>query len=56
MGLVASLARPGGNATGINFFTAELLAKRVGVLRELLPGATRLGVLINPGDASDAES
>ena len=56
MGLVASLARPGGNATGINFLSSELLAKRVGVLRELLPGATRLGVLINPADASRAGS
>jgi len=56
MGLVASLARPGGNATGINFLSSELLSKRVGVLRELLPGINRLGVLINPGDASRAES
>jgi putative ABC transport system substrate-binding protein len=56
MGLVASLARPGGNATGINFLSSELLPKRVGVLRELLPGINRLGVLINPGDASRAES
>jgi putative tryptophan/tyrosine transport system substrate-binding protein len=56
MGLVASLARPGGNATGINFLSSELVAKRVGVLRELLPGITRLGVLINPNDSSRAES
>ena len=56
MGLVASLARPGGNATGINFLSSELLPKRVGVLRELLPGINRLGVLINPGDASRAKS
>ena len=56
MGLVASLARPGGNATGINFLSSELLPKRVGVLRELLPGINRLGVLINPGDVSRAES
>jgi ABC-type uncharacterized transport system substrate-binding protein len=56
MGLVASLARPGGNATGINFLSTELVAKRVGLLRELLPGITRLGVLINPGDAERAES
>jgi putative ABC transport system substrate-binding protein len=55
LGLVASLARPGGNATGINFFTAELIAKRLGILRELLPGATRIGVLVNPGDARIAE-
>jgi putative ABC transport system substrate-binding protein len=55
LGLVANLARPGSNATGINFFTAELIAKRVGVLRELLPGAVRLGVLVNPGDVRRAE-
>ena len=54
MGLVASLARPGGNATGMNFLSSELVAKRVGVLRELLPGITRLGVLINPNDSSRA--
>jgi putative ABC transport system substrate-binding protein len=56
MGLVMSLARPGGNATGINFLSAELVAKRVGLLRELLPGITRLGALINPSDAERAES
>jgi len=56
MGLVTSLARPSGNATGINFLTAELVAKRVGLLRELLPGATRLGAIINPTDAGRNES
>jgi putative ABC transport system substrate-binding protein len=48
--LVTSIARPG-NATGINYLTAELVAKRVELLRELLPGATRLGAIINPTDA-----
>jgi putative ABC transport system substrate-binding protein len=49
-GLVTSLARPDGNATGISFFTAELVAKQLGLLRELLPGAVRLAVLVNPAD------
>jgi putative tryptophan/tyrosine transport system substrate-binding protein len=47
-GLVSSLSRPGGNVTGINFFSSEVTAKRMGLLRELLPKATRIGVLINP--------
>ena len=54
--LVASVARPGGNATGINFFIAELSAKRVGLLRELIPTATRAGVLVNPANAAIAET
>src|SRR5215472_7946918 len=49
-GLVASLNRPGGNATGVNFFTAELVAKRTQVLRELVPTANRIAVLVNPTD------
>jgi putative tryptophan/tyrosine transport system substrate-binding protein len=52
LGLVDSLNRPGGNATGVNYFISELVAKRMGVLRELVPAAARFGVLINPNETS----
>jgi hypothetical protein len=47
-GLVASLARPGGNLTGVNLFTGELSAKRLEILRDMVPGATHVAVLVNP--------
>jgi putative ABC transport system substrate-binding protein len=51
LGLVASLARPGGNATGVNIFTTELAEKRLGLLRDVVPAATTIAVLSNPSFA-----
>src|SRR5262249_30551263 len=52
LGLVSSLARPGGNLTGVNFFGAEVISKRLELLRELIPGVGRLAVLVNPSSAT----
>ena len=56
LGLVTSLAQPGGNVTGTNFFFAEVAAKRLGLLHELVPKAFRIAVLINPDNGSVAET
>jgi putative tryptophan/tyrosine transport system substrate-binding protein len=56
LGLVASLARPGGNATGLNLFSEEINTKRLGLMHELLPTATRFAALVNPANVSSAKA
>jgi putative tryptophan/tyrosine transport system substrate-binding protein len=55
LGLVANLGRPGGNATGVNFFGGETLAKRLALLHEFVPNAAHVAVLVDPANATSAE-
>jgi putative ABC transport system substrate-binding protein len=56
LGLVASLARPGSNSTGFNFFFSEVVAKRLALLHELVPRAVRVAVIVNPANATTTET
>jgi putative tryptophan/tyrosine transport system substrate-binding protein len=56
LGLVASLAHPGGNATGVNFLAEEVAAKRLRLLHELVPKAARVAVLVNPANTAATEN
>ena len=56
LGLVANLARPDGNATGVNFFVAEVVAKRLRLLHDMVPKAVRVAVLVNPSNVSTTEA
>jgi putative ABC transport system substrate-binding protein len=56
LGLVANLARPGGNATGVNFFVAEVITKRLRLLHDMVPKAARVAVLVDPANVSNTET
>jgi putative ABC transport system substrate-binding protein len=56
LGLVPSLARPTGNVTGVDFLSVEVVAKRLGILHQLIPNAARIAVLVNPADAARTEA
>jgi len=56
LGLVDNLARPGGNATGINFFVGEVIAKRLRLLHDMVPKAVRVAVIVDPGNVSNTET